>query len=272
MKAGMTGIFSLTGSLSLFGIYIVKKLARCAAGAASAGWGEVLRGLARQGAAAPELRCVQPAFRADGDVVAVGAGRAGRTAGRRALENVPAGRAAVVRFHGAEIIAAEKRGRMKFAFTAAIVLLLAVQAGFGWFGDCIHAVRLVAAVVAFNILEAVQPSLISRLAPKHAKGAALGIYNTTQSLGLFLGGVTGGWLAGAAGQPSGACVVYPCWLGWRSERRWRSRHAGLSSRPNLFIIAAFRTRLFREFSWPRSTKSFSSATSVPTRKPLHAER
>jgi hypothetical protein len=43
--------------------------------------------------------------------------------------------------------------------------------------------------VAFNILEATQPSLISRIAPPHAKGAALGVYNTTQALGLFLGGV-----------------------------------------------------------------------------------
>ena len=54
--------------------------------------------------------------------------------------------------------------------------------------------------VAFNVLEATQPSLISRIAPPHAKGAALGVYNTTQSLGLFLGGVLGGSLVKYAGQ------------------------------------------------------------------------
>jgi predicted MFS family arabinose efflux permease len=48
--------------------------------------------------------------------------------------------------------------------------------------------------VAFNILEAMLPSLISRIAPPRAKGAALGVYNTTQALGLFLGGALGGWL------------------------------------------------------------------------------
>ncbi len=48
--------------------------------------------------------------------------------------------------------------------------------------------------VAFNILEAMLPSLISRIAPARAKGAALGVYNTTQALGLFVGGALGGWL------------------------------------------------------------------------------
>ena len=47
------------------------------------------------------------------------------------------------------------------------------------------------------------PSLISRIAHPNSKGAALGVYNTTQAFGLFLGGALGGWLvknydAGAA--------------------------------------------------------------------------
>ena len=53
--------------------------------------------------------------------------------------------------------------------------------------------------IAFNVLEATQPSLISRIAPPHAKGAALGVYNTSQSLGLCLGGIFGGMLAQGAG-------------------------------------------------------------------------
>jgi MFS family permease len=44
------------------------------------------------------------------------------------------------------------------------------------------------------MLEASQPSLASRLAPAHARGAALGFYNTLQSLGFFAGGAVGGWL------------------------------------------------------------------------------
>jgi predicted MFS family arabinose efflux permease len=45
--------------------------------------------------------------------------------------------------------------------------------------------------VAFNILEAAQPSLVSRIAPPAAKGAALGVYNTLQALGLSCGGAFG---------------------------------------------------------------------------------
>ena len=53
--------------------------------------------------------------------------------------------------------------------------------------------------MAFNILEASLPSLVSRLAPAASKGLALGVYNTTQALGLFVGGVLGGWVAQHAG-------------------------------------------------------------------------
>ena len=99
------------------------------------------------------------------------------------------------------IIVAERRGHMKLIFNAAIVLLLIVQAGFGLFSSGLYALAfwLMLFFVAFNILEAAQPSLISRIAPAHAKGAALGVYNTTQALGLFLGGVVGGLLAKYAG-------------------------------------------------------------------------
>ena len=47
----------------------------------------------------------------------------------------------------------------------------------------------------FNILEATLPGLISRASPKADKGLALGIYNTTQNIGLFVGGALGGWIS-----------------------------------------------------------------------------
>ncbi len=99
------------------------------------------------------------------------------------------------------IILAERFARMKLIFNAAIVLLLAVQMGFGLFADGLYSLAfwMMLFFVAFNILEATQPSLISRMAPPHAKGAALGVYNTTQAMGLFLGGLIGGTLAKCAG-------------------------------------------------------------------------
>lgn len=95
------------------------------------------------------------------------------------------------------IIRAERHGQMKQIFMGAVGLL-AVTEGLFWFGAgrfWIIAAALVVFFIAFNILEATLPSLISRIAPPTAKGAALGVYNTTQALGAATGGAVGGYLA-----------------------------------------------------------------------------
>lgn len=98
------------------------------------------------------------------------------------------------------VFVGERRGKMKQVFVGAIALMLIVQAGFGVFLSnptlpwIVLVVLLLAFFVAFNILEASQPSLVSRIAPPSAKGAALGVYNTLQALGLSCGGVLGGWM------------------------------------------------------------------------------
>lgn len=51
----------------------------------------------------------------------------------------------------------------------------------------------------FNTLEALQPSLVSRVAPPEYKGLAMGFYNTTQSLGVFGGGALAGTIAATFG-------------------------------------------------------------------------
>jgi len=94
------------------------------------------------------------------------------------------------------IIIAEKRDKVQPVFVLAIGLLL-VTLLVMWFGNTnfmVVAGGLLSFFVAFNILEAMLPSMISRIAPPRAKGAALGVYNTTQALGLFVGGALGGWL------------------------------------------------------------------------------
>lgn len=106
------------------------------------------------------------------------------------------------------IFIGEKRGKLKHVFIGAIVLLLLVQIGLWAFlsQSTAHWIFLVLLLlgffVAFNILEASQPSLVSRIAPPAAKGAALGVYNTLQSLGLFCGGMLGGWLTQHVGPGS----------------------------------------------------------------------
>ena len=125
------------------------------------------------------------------------------------------------------IIVAEKKGRMKQVFNAAIGLLLLVQAGLYVDGAGLWplAILLTLFFVAFNVLEATQPSWISKIAPPHAKGTALGVYNTLQSAGLFLGGALGGWLAQHVG--AGAVPL----LGGGLALAWLILAAGMAPPP-----------------------------------------
>lgn len=116
------------------------------------------------------------------------------------------------------IILAERKGRIKPVFLGAIALLVMVELGlyivpatpvgsvlllFGFF-------------VAFNLLEAMLPSLVSRAAPADCRGTAMGFYSSMQFFGAFLGGALGGWLHGQFGLHS----IFMCaaagalvWLG-----------------------------------------------------------
>lgn len=119
------------------------------------------------------------------------------------------------------IFLGERRGKMKLVFVSSIALLLLVEIGLRAavaapqlsFGLLVS--LLLAFFVAFNILEASQPSLVSRLAPNGARGAALGVYNTMQAIGLFAGGAGGGWLAQHFGGPAvftAGCLLTVGWL------------------------------------------------------------
>ena len=201
---GMPGIFLLTGVLAIVAIGVVLRVVPAApALPRRPGWPsfvEVLghRQLLRLNAGVFALHLMQTAMWVllPGALVRSG----GLPLGEHWKVYLPAVLVSFVVMVPA-IIAAEKHGRMKLVFNAAIALLVAVELGFGFFGGSLAALALWLTLffVSFNILEATQPSLISRLAPPHAKGAALGVYNTTQSLGLFLGGVLGGALAKQAG-------------------------------------------------------------------------
>jgi MFS family permease len=116
------------------------------------------------------------------------------------------------------LLAAERRGRMKLLFLCAIGLLAVVELGLvAGYRDLRATVALLLAFfVAFNILEASLPSLVSRVARPESRGTALGVYNTTQALGLFVGATVGGWLAGHFGEAAvfvfGTAII-ALWLG-----------------------------------------------------------
>ncbi len=95
------------------------------------------------------------------------------------------------------IIVAESRGKMKPVFAGAVALLFVATLLMAVFLDNFTGVvaTLFLFFLAFNLLEATLPSLVSKIAPAGSKGTAIGVYNSFQFLGLFLGGVLGGFLA-----------------------------------------------------------------------------
>ena len=99
---------------------------------------------------------------------------------------------------GGTLFQLEKRGYLRAVFLISIGLTAAVQLGLllSVGGASIGAMVALLFVFfyGFNVLEASQPSMVSRMAPAHARGAAMGVYNTLQSLGFFAGGVMGGYL------------------------------------------------------------------------------
>jgi len=108
------------------------------------------------------------------------------------------------------MLAAERRGKTREVFLGAVAILFVSMlaapfaAGAALTGLVVF---LLLFFIALNLLEALQPSLVSRQAPPHLKGFAMGVYNTTQAFGLFFGGILGGILAKRFGDDA---VFYVC--------------------------------------------------------------
>ena len=92
------------------------------------------------------------------------------------------------------IIFAEKKRQHARVMLVGVILIAVVQFSFGMFEFPILFI-LIAMVVyftGFNLMEALLPSMISRIAPLSGKGTALGVYSTSQFAGAFLGGPIAG--------------------------------------------------------------------------------
>ena len=104
------------------------------------------------------------------------------------------------------IIVAEKYRHMKGVFVGAVAALLISQVML-YLGAHNLFVLLAALTIffsGFNVMEASLPSLITKTAPPDAKGTAMGLYSSLQFLGIFVGGVIGGW----AHQTGGIAAVF----------------------------------------------------------------
>ncbi|WP_029527200.1 MFS transporter [Polaromonas glacialis] len=130
---------------------------------------------------------------------------------------------------GGTLFPLERRGHLRAVLLAAIALLALVQLGFLGVamaaGGAAPSLTVLGGLLllffcSFNVLEASQPSMVSRLAHASNRGAALGLYNTSQSLGLFAGGALGGAMlkwGGAQGLFVSTASLSLLWLAvaWR---------------------------------------------------------
>lgn len=218
---GLAGLFGLTGSLALAGVAVVlwwvppeplkhKNLPR-------GGLMEVLRlpALLRLNFGVFVLHAVQLAMWMAVPAMLVQAGLARE---HHWWVYLPAVLGSFV-VMGGTLFQLEKRGYLRAVFLTAIALAALVQAGLMLLASGTPSVGALIALLfvffyGFNVLEASQPSLVSRLAPVHARGAAMGVYNTLQSLGFFAGGALGGWLAKHVGAPGLFAVCAGLMLLW----------------------------------------------------------
>lgn len=220
---GMAGIFALTGVLALLGIGVTLRIvprepaAHAVAGAdlAPARLGGVLRdaeilrlnfGIFTLHGAQMAMFVVVPTLLVERGALAVA------DHWKVYLPVIAASFVLMV----PPLLAAERHGRSRRLFLGSIALLGAAQLWLtGWAtGLGSIALGLLAFFVAFNLLEAAIPSLVTRVAPGRARGAALGVYNTSQALGLFAGGALGGVLAqhfGAGGVFASCAALMAVW-------------------------------------------------------------
>jgi len=99
------------------------------------------------------------------------------------------------------VIIAEKKRKMKAVFVGAVATVLVADLGLYFLDNTLW--FLIAGLwlffCGFNLLEATLPSLISKTAPGNLKGTAMGAYSSSQFMGAFVGGSTGGWIYGEWG-------------------------------------------------------------------------
>ena len=102
------------------------------------------------------------------------------------------------------MVYAEKQQQVKLVFTGAVATLAAMMFALALFNQ--QRVLMLALYfvffTAFNLLEAMLPSLVSKTAPAGARGTAMGVYSTSQFLGLGCGGALGGLMLQYSHTPS----------------------------------------------------------------------
>ncbi len=115
------------------------------------------------------------------------------------------------------VMSAHVPSRLKRWFVSSVALLLAVQVAMPWLTGGVWPISLFLLLffAPFNVLEAILPSLVSRMAPQQLKGAAIGVYSSMQFFGAAAGAAAGGYLYshwGVAGMVAPCVLLLAIWL------------------------------------------------------------
>jgi MFS family permease len=207
---GLSGLFFLTAILAVGGMAVVRWLVPPeplkSATSESSGLGEVVRdsNLMRLNFGVFILHAVQLAMWVAIPAMLV---QAGLEKNDHWQIYLPAVMASFVLMGG--VFMMERRGYLRAAFLLAVAMIALVQLALLWQTSSTPSLQNLAVMLfiffcGFNLLEASMPSLTSRIAPIASRGAAMGLYNTLQSLGFFVGG----WLGGLGAKMYGTQGIF----------------------------------------------------------------
>jgi MFS family permease len=112
------------------------------------------------------------------------------------------------------MLVSERKRMIKQALLSSVLVLGVSQLVFASFGGLWLVLGLFLFFAGFNALEAMLPSLLSKLAPAGAKGTVMGIYSSSQFMGAFVGGALGGWLINEFGLSALYILIFSAVLIW----------------------------------------------------------
>ena len=112
---------------------------------------------------------------------------------------------------------------------AAGALIMGLLAGRFW----PVAIGAVIFFVGYNIASAILPSMMSRSTKPEQRGAASGVYSLMQFLGIFVGGVVGGWGLGIAGEKGVFYILASVGL-LLALQSWNGKRVALLLKPDYF--------------------------------------
>jgi MFS family permease len=106
------------------------------------------------------------------------------------------------------VMSQRRAGRLKSYFVGSVAVLIGAHLALPWLAGTVPllTVFLLFFFAPFNALEALLPTLTSKLAPARNKGVAIGVYSSVQFLGTFVGAVVGGFTYGRWALP-GVVIV-----------------------------------------------------------------